>query len=534
MRTHLSKMKVLSVEEMRKIDNEALKLGISHLLLMEDAGSAIYSLIQREIGIPGKKFIVVAGVGNNGGDALVAARRIYSSGGLVKVFIIGDPTRYRDPARTMYDILVKIGVELTILDETSKVDMLVDSLRESDVVVVGLIGIGLKGEVTGLYRDVINIVNEYGKIVISVDIPSGVDGNNGKVRGVAVRSHYTVAMGLPKIGNILYPGNYYCGRLYVSRLSYPPSLLETDEFKTELNIPVEIPERIKWGHKGVFGKLLSVSGARYYYGAPYYSTYSFLKTGGGYARLAAPESIVPILASKCSEIVYHPMEETAEGTLAMSNLDRIISIIEERGVDIVILGPGVSLNSETQELIMKLAMAIDRPVLIDGDGITAVSRDPDLLKKRSSPTILTPHLAEYSRLTNTNINDVLEDPVGHLRKTSMELNSYIVLKGAHSLIGCPDGHVYINITGNPGMAKAGMGDVLNGAITGMYGIGLRDLCLATRMGVLVHGLAGDLVAREIGEDGVTPDNVMEYLSQAVRILRERPEYIVENYMPKEI
>ncbi|MEM4717664.1 MAG: NAD(P)H-hydrate dehydratase [Desulfurococcaceae archaeon] len=534
MRTSSFKMKVLSVDEMRKIDNDAFNYGLNHLLLMEDAGSAIYSLVQREIGIQGKKFAIIAGVGNNGGDALVAARRIYSTGGLVKVFIIGDPSKYKDPAKTMYDLVVKIGIQVIIIEEAGKLDVLVDSLKESDVTIVGLIGIGLKGEVKGLYRDVIDLVNRYGKVIVSVDIPSGVDGNNGLIRGVAIRSHYTVTMGLPKIGNILYPGGYYCGKLYVSKLSYPPSLLELDEFKTELNTPVEIPERTRWGHKGTFGKLLGVSGAKYYYGAPYYSTYSFLKTGGGYARLAAPESIVPVLASKCSQIVYHPMDETDEGSLAITNLDKIMSIIEERGVDIVILGPGVSLNVETQELIRELTISIDKPVLIDGDGITAISKDPDLLKKRDSPAILTPHLVEYSRLVNTNVDNILDDPVGHLRKTSRELNSYIVLKGARSLISCPDGNVYINMTGNPGMAKAGMGDVLNGAIAGMYGIGLRDLCNATRMGVLVHGLAGDLVAKEIGEDGVTPDNVMEYLSLAVRILRENPGYVISNYMPKEI
>ncbi|MEM4490159.1 MAG: NAD(P)H-hydrate dehydratase [Desulfurococcaceae archaeon] len=525
-------LKVCSVEEMRKIDEEAVKYGVNHLILMENAGTAVYDVIVSQVGVKGKKFTIIAGTGNNGGDALVAARRIYAMNGLIEVFIVGDPEKYREPAKTMYEVIVKLGIKPHVLKTRDDLKLLENSLMNTDVVVVGLIGIGLKGEVTGIYRDVIELINKYGKIVVSVDIPSGIDGNNGKVRGVAVRSHYTITFGLPKYGNILYPGYHYCGKLYVSRLSYPPVLLEN--VKTELNSPVTLPERIKWGHKGTFGKLLAVSGARYYYGAPYYTAYSFLRAGGGYARLATPASVVPVLASNCSEIVYHPMEETIEGTLSLSSYEKIVKIIDEYGVDIVVAGPGVSLNEETQELIRMLVEAVDKPIIVDGDGITAVSRNPDILKKRRSPTVLTPHPLEFSRLMNIEISELQENPIEYLRKASIELRSYIVLKGAHSLIGYPDGHVYINMTGNPGMAKAGMGDVLNGTIAAMYGIGLRDLGSATRMGVLIHGLAGDLAANELGEDGITPDLVIEYLPRAMRIMRENPEYVIEKYMPIEI
>jgi len=524
--------KVCSVEEMRIIDEEAVKYGVSHLMLMEEAGTAVYDVIVSQIGVKGRKFTVIAGTGNNGGDALVAARRLHAAGGLVEVFIIGDPGKYREPAKTMYEAVVKMGIKTQVVKSREELSYLEKSINGSEVIVVGLIGIGLKGDVTGLYREVIDLINRHQGIIVSVDIPSGIDASNGKVRGVAVRSHYTITFGSPKYGNILYPGHYYCGKLYVSKLSYPPSLFEN--LKTELNLPLPLPERTKWGHKGTFGKLLAVSGARYYYGAPYYTVYSFLKAGGGYARLATPASIVHVLASKCSEVVYHPMDETTEGTLSLSSYSKITKIIEEHGVDIVIIGPGLSLSNETQELIRMLVESVDKPIIVDGDGITALSKNPDLLKKRRSATVLTPHLLEFSRLTGVNTSDVQEDPVGCLRKASTEFNSYMVLKGAHSLIGYPDGYVYINMTGNPGMAKAGMGDVLNGAIAAMYGIGLRDPGSATRMGVLVHGLAGDLVAIDVGEDGVTPELVIEYLPKAMRILREKPEYIVENYMPREI
>lgn len=528
------KYQVCSVEEMKRIDEEAAKRGVDHYILMEDAGTAVYSVIRVFIGIENKRFLVVAGTGNNGGDALVVARRLYSSGGCVKVFVVGDPAKFREPAKKMYELALAVGLNVrAILDEEGLAEFR-EALRNCDVVVAGIIGIGLRGEVSGLTRRVIELINESDKIVVSVDIPSGVDANNGLIRGVAVKSHYTVTFGLPKYGNILYPGYYYCGKLFISRLSYPPDLLSAESIKVELNVPVSPPERVRWGHKGTFGKLLSVSGARYYYGAPYYTSYSFLKAGGGYSRLATPRSIVPVLASKCSEVVYHPMEETPEGTLALSNLDKILNIIVEHGIDIVVLGPGVSLNEETQELIRELAVHIDRPIVIDGDGITAISKNPDLLKVRKTPTVLTPHPVEFARLTGLELKQIQENPVGYVSKTATEYRCYIVYKGAHSLIAYPDGRVYINMTGNPGMAKAGMGDVLNGAIAAMYGVGLRDVGLATRMGVLVHGLAGDLAAREIGEDGVTPDLVMEYLPKAMKILRESPELIVHEYMPVEV
>lgn len=526
--------KVCSVNEMKHLDEEAQKRGVDHYILMEDAGTAVYEVVRSVFGVRGKRFLVLAGTGNNGGDALVAARRLRSAGGTVEVFIVGDPDRFKNPARRMFELALSVGLNVKVVREEDDLRVLEESLRSCDVVVVGLIGIGLRGEVGGVVRRVIELVNASGKVVFSIDIPSGIDGNNGLIRGVAVKSHYTITFGLPKFGNVLYPGYYYCGRLFVSRLSYPLDLLESERIRVELNTPVRIPERPKWGHKGTFGKLLAVAGARYYYGAPYYTSYSFLKAGGGYSRLATPKSVVPVLASKCPEVVYHPMDETEEGSLSLSNFDRIVELVTEHGVDIAVLGPGTSLNSETQELIRRLAEAIDKPVIIDGDGITAVSKDPSILKARKAPTILTPHPVEFARLVGVDLKSVQEDPIGFVSKTAVELRSYIVYKGAHSIIAYPDGRVYINMTGNPGMAKAGMGDVLNGVIAAMYGIGLRDVGDAVRMGVLVHGISGDLAARDLGEDGVTPDDVIEYLSLAIKKLREDPDFVIREYMPQEL
>ncbi len=525
------RVKVCGVGEMRLIDGEAPKYGLDHFLLMEDAGSAVYYAVSDLLGgVFGRRIVVVGGAGNNGGDAFAAARRLRASGALVRVVFVGDLGRASDLTRRNLEILLKMGVEVLYVRDQGDIASLEPLLAWCEACVVGLIGVGLRGEVRGVYRDVIEAINRSGRIVVSVDIPSGIDGDNGLVRGVAVRSTATVAMGLPKFGNILYPGYQYCGKLYISHLSYPRELLES--VSAELNTPIPPPERVRWGHKGLFGKFLAIAGSRYYYGAPYYVSYSFLKAGGGYSRLAAPRSVIPYIAARCSEVVYIPLDETGEGSIAASNYESILRLIEETGIDMVAIGSGVSLNSETQDLVRMLVEAIDRPLIIDGDGITAISKNPEKIRVRRAPTIITPHAAEFARLINTDLKSIQEDPAGILRKACRDLAAYIVLKGAHTMICRPDGYIYINMTGNPGMAKAGSGDVLTGAIAAMYGIGYRDPGDSARMGVLVHGLAGDLAAEDLGEDGVTPDDILAYLPRAMKILREDPGYVVEKYMPK--
>jgi len=520
-------MKICSVSEIRELDRRAIEeFDISEDILMENAGHAVYYVILREIGIRGRRFVVVCGVGNNGGDGLVVARKLYSEGAYVKVFIVGNVEKFRGSAKRNFEIACKLGFPIKVIANSNSLDELVVELANADVIVDAIFGTGLSREVSGIYRDIIRLINESGKVVVSVDIPSGVSGNTGKVMGIAVKANYTVTFGLPKIGNILYPGFEYCGKLYVSHISYPPQIQDAEFIKTMINTLVKLPERKRDGHKGTFGKALFIAGAVGYYGAPYFSAMSFLKAGGGYSRLATPRSVVPFIASKGSEIVFIPLNETETGSIALSNKDRLLELI---GIsDIVVMGPGVSLNEETQELIRQLALEIDKPVLIDGDGITAISKDLSVIEKRKDITILTPHIGEMSRITGLSIQEINEDKLSVLRETARKLNAIIVLKGAHSLIGYPDGRVYVNMSGNPGMATAGSGDVLTGTIAALYGLGL-NIEDAVRIGVFIHGFAGDLAADDLGEDGVTAQDILDYLPLAMKYYREELDKVCNKY-----
>jgi NAD(P)H-hydrate epimerase len=368
-----------------------------------------------------------------------------------------------------------------------------------------------------LHRDVIDLINASHKPVLSIDIPSGVNGDNGKVMGAAVRADLTVTFGLPKLGNVLYPGYGLCGRTFVSHISFPPTLFQSDSLKVEISQPLQMPPSGARGHKGTLGKLLTIGGAADYMGAPYFSALSFLKTGGGYSRLATPKSIAALIANKGSEIVLVPQLETASGSISRANKDALLQLIEE--MDMVVLGPGLSLDEETQELARELATEVAKPLLIDGDGITAISKHPEILQRRTADTILTPHLGEMCRITGKPLSDVDERKVEVVQETAEALNAFIVLKGAHSLVCSPDRRVFVNMSGNSGMATAGSGDVLTGAIAAMHCLGM-EIQDAVRQGVFLNGLAGDLAANAVGEDGMTAQDILDHLPYAVKVCRD--------------
>ncbi len=504
-------MKLATVQQMRGMDRSAIeKLGIAEEILMENAAHASAALLQREIGIRGKQFVIFCGVGNNGGDGLAVARLILSMGGCARVFLTASPKKYSGAAKTNYDILCNLGGDIQLLGRAEEAKM---DVAHCDAIVDAIFGTGLDREVKGVAADVIALINSHRGPVLSLDIPSGISGDTGAVMGVAVRATRTVTFGLPKPGNLLYPGYEYCGALAVTHISFPPALYERVDLTMETNDRVLLPPRYAEAYKGSMGDVLFIAGGANYFGAPYFSAMSFLKAGGGYARLAAPASIIPFVAQTGREIVYLPQRETAAFSLSLKAKPELLALAEK--ADMVVMGPGLSLQEETTKLIRELAAVINKPLLIDGDGLTAIAERPEILLKRKSPTILTPHAGEMARLTRKTVAEVNADKTGVLRDAANKLNATVVFKGAHSLIGFTDGRVYVNLSGNPGMATAGSGDVLTGCIAAMLGMGLSPEP-ATRKGVFLHGYAGDLAAMEKGQDGITASDILEHLPRALK------------------
>jgi len=508
-------MKISSVAKVRDLDWTAgEKFGLTDELLMENAGLAAYGVIQNEIGIEERRFVVFCGVGNNGGDGFVIARKIHSNGGQVHVYIVGNRKRFAGPAAMNLSIIERLPLAVEELRDAASAQ---EAVSGCDAIIDAIFGTGLTRDVAGLHREVIDLINATEKPVFSIDIPSGVNGDTGMVMGAAVQADYTITFGLPKVGNMFFPGYGLCGRLYVTHISFPPSHYNDNSIRVEINAPPEIPLRAVEGHKGDFGDVLFIAGAAAYLGAPYFSAFSFLKAGGGYARLAAPRSIVPHLAVRGSEIVFVPQEETSSGSIAFRNKAALLELSDR--VDMVVMGPGLSLDEETQELVWGLAREIEKPLLIDGDGITALCANLQIIEERKAPTILTPHLGELSRIMGIDVEDIRANRLEVLQKAASDLRAIIVMKGAHSLIGFPDGRVFVNLSGNAGMATAGSGDVLTGTIAAMFGLGF-PIEEAVKKGVFIHGFAGDLAADYNGEDGITAQDIMGHLPLALKMDRE--------------
>lgn len=493
------------------------------IILMENAAAAARQVVKRSFNIEGNNFLLLCGSGNNGGDGLALARQIYSEGGAPLVLMMGDAGKLKGSALKNYTILKNYPIEI-IQNFTS--ETLQKELNETDIIIDALVGTGLNREISGRLKDFIDLINSSENPLISIDIPSGVNGNTGEIMGTAITADQTVSFGALKPGNMLYPGYSLNGELFLSRISFPPEIYESDDFKIEMNICPPLPLRDEKGHKRSFGDILTISGASTYYGAPVFATSSVLKSGGGYSRLAAPESMIPVLATMIPEAVFLPMKETDHRTLSHSNLMPLLE--ESQKSNGVIIGPGLSLNSETSRLIRDFVKSYKQFIVIDGDGLTAIAGKPELTSMRKIPAVLTPHLGEMSRLCSCTVNKIKQDPLTVLQECSRRYNSIVVMKGAHSMIGMPDGRVFINSTGNSGMGTAGSGDILTGIIASFYGLGM-DIENAVRSGVFIHGAAGDFAAEKLGKDGMTARDIIGSLPAVVKSYREDYSEFIEKY-----
>jgi hydroxyethylthiazole kinase-like uncharacterized protein yjeF len=508
-------MKVSRVSEMRDMDRTAIEeYGIAPDLLMENAGHAAYFALNQEFAIRRKSFTILCGLGNNGGDGFVLARKLHANGGVVQVFLLGEPERYKGAAKNNYEILTRLPIEVSVLEDLGS---LKEALSQCDLVVDAIFGTGLSREVEGIYREVIELINARHKPVLSIDIPSGVHGDTGLVMGVAVQADVTVTFGLPKVGNMLSPGHELGGKLYVSHISFPPELHDSDSLHLEINscIPFPNDDGAELEHKA--NQLLTIGGSQKNSMTPSLSARTFLKSGGGCSYIAAPQSILPLIANKESEIVLVPQEETSSGCLSAVSKGPLLQLIEE--MDIVIMGSGLSRQEETQRLAREVALEIIKPLILFGEGVAAFYKELEVLRKRKGPTILALDLEQLSQISSKPMPEIHKHKLDILLETAASLNVVLVLMEKHALIGFPEGRGFINMSGNLRMATPGSEDVLMGAIAALYchGLSLED---AARQGMFIYGLAEDLVAQTRGEDRATPEEFLEHLPVVIKICRD--------------
>jgi NAD(P)H-hydrate epimerase len=514
-------MKVVTAEAMRSAEKLAIgQFGISGLTLMETAGRSCADFIIAGFG-QGKKAraVVIAGKGNNGGDGYVIARCLRQHGWEVKTFVV---------ARRA-DIAGDAAVNLALLDESSlffcpepgELGCYAEELARADVLVDALFGIGLHTGVRAVYAEAIELINSSGTQVVAVDIPSGLDATSGSVLGAAVKADLTVAFAFAKAGHVLYPGAEYCGCLKIADLGLPEEVISGTrgfEFLDAETVRPMFRKRERGAHKGDCGHCLILAGSTGKTGAAALSANSAVRTGSGLVTLAVPARLNGILEVKTTEAMTLPLDDCGKGCFGEHVFAEIVEAAS--GKSVIAIGPGIGSKPETASLIRSLVSEIALPMVIDADGLNALSGDVSvLLRKKSDCVILTPHPGEMSRLCGLSVADIERERIAVARAFALKYNVHLVLKGARTIISTPQGAIAINGSGNPGMASGGMGDVLTGILASLLGQGY-SADKACKMGVFLHGMAADLVAADKGEIGITASDVQERLPFAMKKLME--------------
>jgi len=525
-------MKVVTAQEMREIDGRVIEeIGIPGAVLMENAGMSVFNLI-RELteGFPpgGFKVAIFVGKGNNGGDGLVVARHLHNHDYRVSVYLLAPPESFSGSARLNLELARKTGVPIETIDSPEKLDEIWRDIGEIDIAVDAIFGTGLKGAVRGLAGEVIERINQLKAVRVAVDLPSGLNADTGAVEGPCVRADFTVTMALPKRGLLLYPGADYCGEVRVADIGFPKVAIESQEVKTEL-ITEEIalsllPRRSPSGHKGTFGHVLVIAGSVGLTGAATLTSMAALRAGAGMVTLGIPQSLNEVMEVKLTEVMTLPLPETPLRTLSVKAMDEILDFMPRATV--LAVGPGLSRDRETVELVCKLCFESDKPMVIDADGLNAIAQFPETLERLGPDVVLTPHPGEMSRLTGKSVQEIESDRVESARSFAVKYGLTLTLKGAPTVIASPDGRVYINSTGNSGMATAGMGDVLTGLIAGLIAQGMSPTNAAL-VAVFYHGLAADRLLSEgkVSQRGLIAGDVLEMCGKIIGEERNRTSAI---------
>ncbi|MBS4028549.1 MAG: NAD(P)H-hydrate dehydratase [Ignavibacteriales bacterium] len=533
---------LLSSNEMRSCDKRAVEeYSIPSLLLMENAGRSVVDAIEKHFGnVSGKSFLIFCGKGNNGGDGFVVARHLFNRGANVHVLLVGKKSEVKGDAKTNLEIVLQLQKKTKNTSQFSFSEIKTSFLKDCprcDIIIDALFGTRFSGEVRKPFAEIVGWMNASNKPIVAIDIPSGINSDNGMKTNVAVKANLTVTMAARKIGLIVNDGKECLGIIEVADISIPKKLLEEkrNTFLVEKNdVSTFLPKRALNVNKYSVGKVFVLAGSRQFPGAGVMTATSAMKSGVGAVILGTIKSLYPLLVKKLTEVMLEPLDETSEGTISLSSKEKILERIA--WCDTLAIGPGISQNEETQRLVREIISSCEKLMVIDADALRGLEVGGWRLgENKISPTnpkpqtpnhfILTPHTGELSRMIGISSEEIETNRVEIARSAAKKFNSVLVLKGNPTVIATPGGNVFLNSTGNPGMATAGSGDVLTGTIAGILAqmksenIQVEEkLQRASIAGVYIHGLAGDVAKEKFGERSLMAMDISDSLSFALQSL----------------
>lgn len=520
-------MFVLTPKEMAELDRITIEdLGIHQNILMENAGRTVFSILENEMDEPfdDLKAVVICGPGNNGGDGFVVARYLLEKVKKLSVYVLGDKAKYRGAALDNLSILEKLRdfKDFKLVFPDRMTGDIREDIQSADIVVDAIFGTGFKGKPEGIFWEFIDTINQTDGFVVAVDIPSGVNGYNGETGGIAVDADITVTMAFPKLGHFLYPGKLYSGELAIANIGIPEFLakgkikrftIEEDELKSFF------PLRFGPEHKGNLGRVLVIAGSVGFTGAATLASLASLRVGAGLTYLAIPESLNPILETKVTEVITIPVKEK-NGAIIKESIDQLFE--KDILYTCIAVGPGLTRSEQVKEALFHLLSMYDGPIVLDADAVVLLKDNLDILKGRGVPPILTPHPGELSYLVGLSPSEINRRRVEIAENFAKNEGVVLVLKGAPTVISSPEGCLWINTTGNPGLASGGTGDVLTGMIAGFLGQGLSPL-KASLLGVYLHGLAGDIGAAELSMHSLMAGDLLDFIPEALNEFLEEED-----------
>jgi hydroxyethylthiazole kinase-like uncharacterized protein yjeF len=518
-------MRILNTAQMREAERRTIDdIGIPARVLMENAGRQVAAAIENSFeDIAAMRVSVLCGRGNNGGDGFVVARVLVERGIDLHVYLFGTAADLSGDARANHDVLQAIGGPIVEIPDAATWEMLGSGALAVDLVVDALFGTGLRGPLSGLIETVVADINASSRAVVSVDMPSGLSADHANVDGPAVEATLTVALGAPKLPLILPPAEHLSGSLLVADIGIPSRIIDEVagprvEMLTRTSVASLIGTRSADSHKGTYGRVLIVAGSRGRTGAAVLAARAALRSGAGLVTVAVPAQCLPIVAAGGAEFMTLPLAETPEGTVAASALAEVLAF----RADVIAAGPGLGGGPDVAAFVHGLVERSGVPLILDADALNAfVDQAGALTGRRDVPVVVTPHSGEMARLLGCSVDHVQRDRLGIALEFARAHRVHVVLKGHRTIVADPSGNAGVNMSGNPGMATAGAGDVLTGVIAGWYGQ-LRDPALASRLAVYLHGAAGDLAQADRGQSALIAGDLIAHLGDAVLEVQQRP------------